>query len=228
MIGSAAKLPCIFYPSVPPIFHPSDSSWDPSRNLRKRKRSHPEDGGHPPRTQDVNEDVPREDFIYPKKKKTETRMTCIRPPDLVFPKSAYDGHVPSMPRYCEERVLQDILVGWAGTEPNESFSEAKSEGRSKKNKKMAVTQTPTVRILLKRILKNTSSIVLTNACQRRAKFLSIRARMNWYLFTKSMSGQPHFSTLTGSSGTLVDEDMSRKCHLKYCLSEDMKNRKGLQ
>ena len=217
MTGSAAKPPRIFHSSVPQIFHPSDSSWDPSRNLRKRKRSYPEDGGHPPSIQDVSENVPGEDLIYSKKKKTENRMTCIRPPDLVFPKSAYDGHVPSMPRHCEERVLQDILVGWAATESNESFSEAKSEGRSKKNKKMAVTQTPTVRILLKRILKNSSSIVLTNVGQIRAKFLSIRARMNWYLFTRSMSRQPLFSTLTGSSGTLADEDMCRKYHLKSCL-----------
>ena len=137
-------------------------------------------------------------------------MTCIRPPDLVFPKSAYDGHVPPMSRYCEKRVLQDILVGWAGTESHESFSEAKSEGRSKKNKKMTVTQTPTVRLSLKRILKTSSSIVLTNVRQIRAKFLSIRARMNWYLFTRSMSRQTHSSTLTGLSGTLVDGDMCKK------------------
>ena len=143
-------------------------------------------------------------------------MTCIRPPELVFPKSAYDGHVPAMPRYCERTVLQDILVGWTGTESYESFSEAKSEGRSK-NKKMTVTQTPTVRILLKRTLKSSSSIVLTNVCPIGAKFLSIRARMNWYLSTRSMSRQPHSSTLTGSSGMLVDGDMYRKCPSKSCL-----------
>lgn len=208
MIGSAAKPPRIFNSSV------LDSSRVSSRNLRKRKRSDYEDDEYPRSTQDVNGNVPSEDFIYSKKKKTEIRMTGIRPPDLVFPKSAYDGHVPSMPRFCEKRVLQDILVGWAGTESNESFSQAKSESRSKKKNKVAVKQTPTVRILLKRILKNSSSTVLTKVCQERAKFLSIRARMNWSLFTRSMSWQPRFFTLTGSSATLVDEGTCRKCHSK--------------
>ena len=38
-------------------------------------------------------------------------MISIQPPGLVHPKTAYFGHIPSMPRYAEESVLRDILVG---------------------------------------------------------------------------------------------------------------------
>ena len=38
-------------------------------------------------------------------------MISIQPPDLVHPKTAYSGHIPSLPRYAEESVLRDILVG---------------------------------------------------------------------------------------------------------------------
>lgn len=46
-----------------------------------------------------------------KNKKTEVGMIYIRPSNFVYPKTAYDGHIPSMPRYAEKGVLQDILVG---------------------------------------------------------------------------------------------------------------------
>ena len=55
-----------------------------------------------------------ENLMCSKKKKemkSEVRMTGIRLPNFVCPKTAYDGHIPSMPRYSEESVLQHILVG---------------------------------------------------------------------------------------------------------------------
>lgn len=74
-----------------------------------------------------------EDHSRSKEKKSEVRMTAIRPPSFVYPKTAYDGQVPSMPRYSEKSVLQDILVKEQGqdnsdTDPNgDAFVEADLE-----------------------------------------------------------------------------------------------------
>lgn len=81
--------------------------------MRKRKRSTSESVEHLHGHEVVigHEDLPDEGPIRPKKKKSEVRMTGIRPPSFVCPKTAYSGHIPSMPRYSEKSVLQDILVG---------------------------------------------------------------------------------------------------------------------
>lgn len=119
LIGSAAiaaKPPHIVSSFAPQFFDPCDSSQDSSRNLRKRKRSYSEeDAEDPRRAKIVNGDVPDEEGpIRSKEKKSEMRMTGIRPPNFVYPKTAYSGHIPSMPRYSEESVLRDILVGGLG------------------------------------------------------------------------------------------------------------------
>ena len=109
---SAAKHPHILPSTDPQIVHPSDSSRDSSRNLRKRKKTDSEDGGPQWRPSNIDGDSPEEKSpIRSQEKKREVRMACIRPPSFVYPKTAYDGHVPSMPRYSEKSILQDILVG---------------------------------------------------------------------------------------------------------------------
>ena len=119
MIGSAAKPPRIHPLIDPQIFDSSDSSRNPSQSLRKRKRSNSENDEHPRRVKHVigDGDVPdEEDLIGSKEKKSEVRMTSVRPPDFVCPKTAYNGHVPSMPRYSEKSVLRDILVSSMGAD----------------------------------------------------------------------------------------------------------------
>lgn len=109
---SAAKHPHILPSTGPQIVHPSDSSGDSSRNLRKRKRPDSEDGGSSWRPSNIDGHSPEEKGpIRSQEKKSEVRMTCIRAPSFVYSKTAYDGHVPSMPRYSEKSILQDILVG---------------------------------------------------------------------------------------------------------------------
>ncbi len=107
LIGSAAKppriLPSIF--SAPQTFN---SSPNPSQNTRKRKRIDLEDDEHPRRAKHAGEILSDEDQSM--EKKAEVRMSCIRPPSFVFPKTAYNGHIPSLPRHSEKSILQDILV----------------------------------------------------------------------------------------------------------------------
>lgn len=113
MIGSAAEPLHVLPSSAPQIFHPSESSRDSGQNLRKRKRSDSsEDGEQIRRSKFVSGNVPdKEDLVWSKEKRTEVRMSGILPPGFIYPKTAYNGHVPSMLRYSEERVLADILVG---------------------------------------------------------------------------------------------------------------------
>lgn len=95
--------------------HGSEIPCDKTRNLRKRKRSPStlsndlKDGNRVDTSLLEGED----DEASRKFKKTkveEVHVTGIRPPGLSFPKSAYRGHVPPLPRYSEESVLRDIVV----------------------------------------------------------------------------------------------------------------------
>ena len=111
MIG-AAKPPRILPSTTTQLFHSSDASRASSRDLRKRKRSNSEDGEHLRSAKVVHgHETDEEGLIRSKEKKSEVSMTGIRPPSFVYPKTAYNGHVPSMPRYSEKSVSQDILVG---------------------------------------------------------------------------------------------------------------------
>ncbi len=105
LIGSAAKPPRILPSTAPQTF---DSSPVPSQNTRKRKRIDLEDDEHPRRAKHVGGFLSDEDQSM--EKKAEVRMSCIRPPSFVFPKTAYNGHIPSLPRHSEKSVLQDVLV----------------------------------------------------------------------------------------------------------------------
>ena len=113
MIGSPATPSRILPSTTPQIFDPSIPSRHSDRNVRKRKRSTSESVEHLPGREYVigQEHLPDGGPIRSKKKKSEVRMTAIRPPNFVCPKTAYSGHIPSMPRYSEKSVLQDILVG---------------------------------------------------------------------------------------------------------------------
>lgn len=124
MIGSDAKPPRILPSTAPQIFHPSDSLLrDSSQILRKRKRSDSADGEHLRKAKDVGGDIPKmEGPICSKEQKSEVRMTGIRTPSFVYPKTAYNGHVPLMPRYSEKSVLQDILVGSVGPDSHKTLS----------------------------------------------------------------------------------------------------------
>ena len=108
LIGSAAKPPGILPSTAPQNFHLSGSSPDPSQNTRKRKRIELEDDEHPRRARYVG-GVPS-DENWSMEEKAEVRMSCIRPPSFVFPKTAYHGHIPSLPRHSEKSILRDILV----------------------------------------------------------------------------------------------------------------------
>ena len=109
MIDPHAKPPLIS--TAPHTFHLCDSLEDSSPNLRKRKSSPFENGEHSRRAEDDSEHLPDQEYpLQSKKKKVEVGVTCIRPPSFVYPRSAYDGHVPSLPRYDEKSVLKDILV----------------------------------------------------------------------------------------------------------------------
>lgn len=113
MIGSPAKPSRILPSTAPQIFKSSVPSRHSDRHVRKRKRSTSEDVEHLPAHEDVvgHEHLPDEGHIQSKKRNSEVQMIGIRPPNFVCPKSAYNGHIPSMPRYSEKSVLQDILVG---------------------------------------------------------------------------------------------------------------------
>lgn len=129
LVDSAAK-PLHTLCSIAPHTSPQTSNPlvtlpDSGRNLRKRKRSSIEDDEYLWECDDVNGYLPDEEALtQPKKRKAEVppvRMTCIRPPSFVYPKTAYSGHLPSLPTYAEKRVLQDILVGWIEGTPHILF-----------------------------------------------------------------------------------------------------------
>ena len=71
----------------------------PKKRLQKRKR------------QDIqNDDTSSTDFEL-QTNAIEVPLSHIRPPPLSFPKSAYSGFVPLLPRSSETTVLREILVG---------------------------------------------------------------------------------------------------------------------
>ena len=219
MIGSGAKAPHIFPSTVSHIPHLSDSSRDSSpfvRN-RKRKRSRSEDGEESSGADDVGWHLPGQDSSLQKKRKVEVPMTCIRPPGFVYPKTAYSGHIPSMPRYAEESVLRDILVGRV-QRFRRSHSEAKLEGRSKRKISMTPAQMPMTILLSRQISRILSSTVpISPTVTATAVLQNILLRMSWYLFTRSTKMASLGSTLTAQSATLVDGDTSSKSHLRSCL-----------
>ncbi len=185
MIGSAAKPPRILSSSDPQILHPSDSSRDSSRTLRKRKRSDSDHGEHIWRAEDVIGDGHAPDnedhLIGPRRKKSEVPITGVRPPSFVCPKTAYLGHVPSMPRYSEKSVLRDILVGSMGADSAHTLH-AKIVGRSKRRNTATATRIQMAMLSSKQTFATSSSTVPTSlSVETRAAQQNIPSQMNLYL-----------------------------------------------
>ena len=87
----------------------NDNQSTPNKRLQKRKRPHSQ-----------NDDTPSSDTEV-RSLAIEVPLSHIRPPPLAFPKSAYSGFLPSIPRSTESSVLREILV-------SENMSSACSAG----------------------------------------------------------------------------------------------------
>lgn len=76
-----------------------DNQLKPNGRLQKRKRQQIQDDN----TLSSNTELTTHAIEVP--------LSHIRPPPLAFPKSAYSGSLPSLPRSTEASVLREILVG---------------------------------------------------------------------------------------------------------------------
>ena len=76
-----------------------DNKLKPNKCLRKRKRQQIQDDDTSSSNTELTAHV------------IEVPLSYIRPPPLAFPKSAYSGSLPSLPRSTETSVLREILVG---------------------------------------------------------------------------------------------------------------------
>ncbi len=75
-----------------------DNQLTPNKRLQKRKRPHLQ-----------NDDTASSDTEV-RTRAIEVPLNHIRPPPLAFPKSAYSGFLPPIPRSPETSVLREILV----------------------------------------------------------------------------------------------------------------------
>ena len=183
MIGSDAKPPHIFPSTVSLIPQPSASLRDSGPFLRKRKRSSSADGEHSSGAGHVDSHLPGQDPPLRKQRKVEVPLTYIRPPDFVYPRTAYNGHVPSMPRYAEESVLRDILVGRLQRFRRSHF-EVNFGSRSKRRNSMTLAQMQMTILLLRQISRILSSTAPISPVTATVMLRSILLRMSWYPSTK--------------------------------------------
>jgi len=200
----------------------SDTRSPSGRNPRKRQRSRSLNRDEFWFNHEEDPEISEIDGIPAPKKPKKVQyvpLTCVRPPPLAFPKSLYEN-APSMPRYAESDILQDILVGGLQV----LVMLVQIANLSDRFRRMATvmpnqarkgTFSSTLTWKTSASIGHTYQAVVTGKSVRRNRL----SRMSLFRYMRSMSGGAIPSTSTAYYAIIASEDTSKRSRSRSCQLE---------